>query len=265
VLIDVITIIASLAAVGATASGSIIASSALKTGNAARFATLLGARLYLPLVGTNLAADAAQFIVMSASALHDYNEAMATGDEQARDLALERLVAQLLVTGGMTLLAVKGNIADFRRGRNLYLHAVETTATTAKSEVSRLANAGAEMPAGDAIRRYNIGSGFSGAYDPQTGRFVALASGDATLANGQPVQTVPQFGGHAAAEGALGAADPRKNVGFVVIWEGSDTVRIRWNSRTINERNFGTPAAPMEVRPAIKAAVGAATRCTVVE
>ena len=121
VLIDVIMVVGSLAAAGATASGSIIASSALKTGGAARFATFLDARVYLPLLGATLVTNTVQFVVMAASALEDYREVMATGDEAARDLAGKRLVAQLLVTGGITLLALKGSIADFRRGRNLYL------------------------------------------------------------------------------------------------------------------------------------------------
>jgi hypothetical protein len=40
VVIDVVSIIGSIAAAGATATGEIIASSAMKTGSAARFATL---------------------------------------------------------------------------------------------------------------------------------------------------------------------------------------------------------------------------------
>jgi hypothetical protein len=121
VLIDAITIIGSLAAAGGTAAGRVIVSGAFKTGSAARFATYLDARVYLPLVGVNLVADAANFIVASYAAMREYREVAASGDGQARDLALRRLVMQLLVTGGMTLLAVKGNIADFRRGQNLYL------------------------------------------------------------------------------------------------------------------------------------------------
>jgi hypothetical protein len=66
-------------------------------------------------------AEGVQFVVMTATGLAQYNEIKASGDEQATDLARRRLLTQLLVTGALTLLAVKGNIADFRKGRSLYL------------------------------------------------------------------------------------------------------------------------------------------------
>ncbi|GIG22113.1 hypothetical protein Cch01nite_28370 [Cellulomonas chitinilytica] len=137
------------------------------------------------------------------------------------------------------------------------------------SEVTTLTNAGAEMPAGEALAKYKPGSGFSGAYDPATGSWVAVASGDAALVSGDAIATVPQYGGHAAAESSLmgrtGSASNAKNVGFVLIWEGNGKLTIRWNSATINARNFGNRAAPVESRPAIIEAVEKTTGCKVSE
>jgi hypothetical protein len=137
------------------------------------------------------------------------------------------------------------------------------------SEITTLTNAQAEIAASDVLPRYNPRSGFSGAYDPATGQWVALASGDASLVSGAPVQTVSQFGGHAAAEASLvqrtGASDTSRNVGFVLVWEGNNTVRLLWNSRTINERNFGDRAAPEAMRARIREVVARDTGCRVVE
>ncbi|WP_421732979.1 SH3 domain-containing protein [Cellulomonas sp.] len=144
-----------------------------------------------------------------------------------------------------------------------------TVAGLRHSEVTTLTNAGAEMPAGEALAKYTPQSGFSGAYDPVTGKWVAVASGEATLLSGEPIATVPQYGGHAAAESSLmgrtGSTSNAKNVGFVLVWEGNGKLTIRWNSATINARNFGNRAAPAAVRPAIISAVEATTGCKVSE
>ena len=42
------------------------------------------------------------------------------GSPDEKRLAKERLANQLLILGGITLLGVKGDIASFQRGRNLY-------------------------------------------------------------------------------------------------------------------------------------------------
>ena len=121
VLIDVVSIVGSLASAGAVGSGRVIASSAWRTGSTARFATMLDAKVYLPLVGTSLVADGVTFVVATNEALKEYRRVSENMTGEARDLALRRLAAQLLLSGGMMLMAVKGDIADFRRGRNLYL------------------------------------------------------------------------------------------------------------------------------------------------
>lgn len=75
--------------------------------------------------------------------------------------------------------------------------------------------------------------------------------------------------GHAAAERSLaqrtGITDVRENVGFVLLWQGDNTVQIRWNSGSINARNFGDRAAPQQHRQAIIDAVARTTGAVVVE
>ncbi|MBX2798630.1 MAG: hypothetical protein KTR31_13195 [Myxococcales bacterium] len=117
-----------------------------------------------------------------------------------------------------------------------------------------------ENSVGDILPLYNDGAGFSGAYDPATGDWVALASGNASLKSGDRISTVSQYGGHGAARNDLvsrsGTSNTRAFVGFVLIWKG-DHIQIRWNSRTINQTNFGNRTAPMEHRQAIMDAIKA--------
>jgi hypothetical protein len=100
---------------------------------------------------------------------------------------------------------------------------------------------------------YNPGAGFSGALNTETGEWVAVASGNATLKNpdpDDPITTVSQFGGHREAEANLPSGRSRKNVGFVVVYTADGEAEIRWNSRTINERNFGAGRSDAEKRSA---------------
>jgi hypothetical protein len=57
------------------------------------------------------------------------------------------------------------------------------------------------------------------------------------------------------------ASSPAKKVGFVVIYKGSGVIQILWNSRSVNQANFGDRAAPQEFRINIRAAVENATEC----
>jgi len=138
------------------------------------------------------------------------------------------------------------------------------------AEITTLTNVDPEIASADVLSRYNTDAGFSGVYDPTTGQWIALASGDASLVNGDPIQTVSQFGGHGEAERALvartGATDTSRNVGFVLIWQGNNTLRIRWNSGTINLRNFGDRAAPTQYRENIRQVIETTTTgATVIE
>ena len=136
-------------------------------------------------------------------------------------------------------------------------------------EITTLTNANVEIAASEVLSRYNPGSGFSGAYNPETDRWIALASGDASLLSGEPVQTVARAGGHRAAElelmSRIGNLDRGRNVGFVLVWEGEERVSLRWNSGTINSRNFRRRAAPEEYREAIIEAIKSTTGFEVVE
>jgi hypothetical protein len=155
-----------------------------------------------------------------------------------------------------------------QRVHQLEERAIEPLHAARTSEITTLTNASPEIVASEVLPQYTPKSGFSGAYNPATDQWVAVASGDASLVSGRPIQTVPVLGGHASAEAALvqrtGLADVSQN-GFVIIWEGNGTLRITWNSGTVNLRNFGDRAAPAAVRPAIRRAIENTTGCRVVE
>jgi len=126
-----------------------------------------------------------------------------------------------------------------------------------------LTNVDPDMPPGDVLRLYTDGSGFSGAYDHGSGHWSAVASGDASLVSGQPVQTVPRFGGHNAAQADLAARTGNmtqpSNVGFVIVKQGDNALDLRWNSNSINRTNFGQSGAPMPLRQPIRDSVADAT------
>ena len=137
-------------------------------------------------------------------------------------------------------------------------------------EITTLTSGTNPFRPGDAVTLYNPGSAFSGAYNPATGEWVALASEGATLVDGSAIATVDRYGGHAAAEADLmgrlpGGSSDRQNVGFVLFWKGAGELEIRWNSGTINMRNFRDRAAPAQYRDQIKRAIEAATGLRVVE
>ena len=138
-------------------------------------------------------------------------------------------------------------------------------------EITTLTNVQAEIPPAQVLSQYKVESGFSAAYNPKADKYVALASGDASLVSGQRIRTVQQHGGtgHLLAERELvartGLTDTSGNVGFVVVWKGNGTVQLRWNSGAINERNFGNRAAPDNFRAAIREAVARDTGFKVTE
>jgi hypothetical protein len=140
-------------------------------------------------------------------------------------------------------------------------------------ETSTLTNARPQIVASDVLGEYAPGTGFSGAYNPETGSFVALASDGARLRNGQAAPTtVPRRGGHYYAEQALmervTSTDTRRNVGFTLILQDDGKLRVNWTSGQINSRNFpgaGNRQPPADVRPPIIEAIKAATGRDVVE
>jgi hypothetical protein len=127
IVFDVLTIATSLLSAGTAAAGRVVATGVGATGNYARLAVGLD-KIYRPLAGITLAADMislAVFTVDFASQLNTViDSSQLTGN--AKKEALVRLIFQGLITGGLTLLAVKGSISDFNRGRSLYLDLTPT-------------------------------------------------------------------------------------------------------------------------------------------
>jgi hypothetical protein len=96
-----------------------------------------------------------------------------------------------------------------------------------------------------------------------------VASGEASLISGAPIKTAPRIRGHVNAQAELvnklGTTDPSKHVGFALIREGDNTLRITWNSGVINSKNFGARAAPIAERPSIIQAVEKETGYKVIQ
>lgn len=230
-----------------------------------------------PAQGSRLAAQISALNVLLAAASHVEREAAAL--EAAWRRQGSRPPASWQGTRsvpGFTELATQINDYAAQFNENDILPYIQPTAPPAPAgpavrhrEITTLTNVNAEIAAADVLPRYNVGAGFSGAYNPATGQWIALASGNATLVSGDPVQTVDQYGGHGAAEDALtartGIRDRSRNVGFVLVWQGNNTVRILWNSRTINERNFNDRAAPDWARAPIREAIARETGFQVID
>jgi hypothetical protein len=98
--------------------------------------------------------------------------------------------------------------------------------------------------------------GFSGVYDPATDAFHARQSGG-------PNALVDQYGGHAQINQEVFGGS-RDTVGFAVMRGEDGGLQMRWNSRSVNQRNFGDRAAPMEHRDSIMDAIRRATGMEVV-
>ncbi|WP_179271933.1 polymorphic toxin-type HINT domain-containing protein [Actinomadura meyerae] len=96
------------------------------------------------------------------------------------------------------------------------------------------------------VRAMPEGYGFSGVYDPTTGRLVArLSSG--------PQALVPQAGGHGRTNREM-FGNSTETVGFVaIVRDGS--LEVRWNSGSVNRRNFRNAAAPTQYREPIMEAL----------
>jgi hypothetical protein len=138
-----------------------------------------------------------------------------------------------------------------------------------RNEVTTLTNVSPDISASNALSEYNVDSAFSGIYHPPTKQWMALASEGASLKTAQPISTVAQFGGHAQVERALvtktGLVNVRENVAFVLILENANTLRIKWNSISVNQRNFGDRAAPRHYRAIIMEAIRNETGYRVIE
>ena len=116
---------------------------------------------------------------------------------------------------------------------------------------------GGELPARDVLRAYQPGSGFPGTYNPPTDSWMCAPEALAdTASHGRHVEPTLTT--------RMNARVRSGNVGFTLIWRGNDQVALRWNSQ-MNEGNFGTRAAPLEVRANVVRSIEESTGFTVVE
>ncbi|HEU5108488.1 MAG TPA: hypothetical protein VFT95_08015, partial [Micromonosporaceae bacterium] len=125
IVVGIADIISGLATAGAATSGHIIRSAALTSGSAARLGTTLDAHVYRQLVGVSFAGQAVSFVVTTRQILDEYYKAKAAADQAGSDLALRRLLMHLFLSGGMTLIGAKSDIADMTRGRTLTLGKID--------------------------------------------------------------------------------------------------------------------------------------------
>jgi hypothetical protein len=120
VAVGVSSIVAELSSAATAGMGKLVFSSAGKTGTLAKLAVLAD-RFYIPTVKITAAANTVSLIAIGAKELAQL-EAIdrGKGSDADKQLAKERVVNQLLLMGGITILAMKGQLADFKGGRNLY-------------------------------------------------------------------------------------------------------------------------------------------------
>ena len=104
------------------------------------------------------------------------------------------------------------------------------------------------------FKNFKEGSGFSGVFDPKTSHFLTRPSGNTLLKDGTvPVDLVPQRGGHGIVNRQLAeqGIDPSGTVGFTVFYDNPGQLSVAWNSGSVNSRNWGNYAAPIEFRQSI--------------
>jgi hypothetical protein len=91
------------------------------------------------------------------------------------------------------------------------------------------------------VRDFGQGSGFSGVYNHDTGKFLAYPSGDTVLRSGDtPANRVERYGGHYDVNQVLSRTldvDPSTNVGFAAVMKDDGSFGFRWTSRSVNGLN----------------------------
>ena len=78
-----------------------------------RSLSLSGSRMGTAVVIGRMGTDAAQGILLSAEYMKEYQEILADADPKRRTDRLMQLLGQAAVTGGLLMLSMRGNIADF--------------------------------------------------------------------------------------------------------------------------------------------------------
>lgn len=127
VLLDLAQIVGAIAGLGAMAAGRVLAvarasaaASAPLTGARWAAAATLAQRAVIPLAATNVAADTVMLAVITVEGIQqldaiDRSDAPASAKENAR----LRILGQLALTGGLTALSLRGNVAEITAGRSI--------------------------------------------------------------------------------------------------------------------------------------------------
>lgn len=124
IVIDSISVAANLLSAGAAGAGHIVkaaqASEAAWTGY--RGLSALGAQaVYRPIQIAALATDFASLAAFTGQTLEQVTQIQKMPEGEQKTLAMRRLVVQALLTGGMTLISIRGGMHDIGAGRTLYL------------------------------------------------------------------------------------------------------------------------------------------------
>ncbi len=111
-------------------------------------------------------------------------------------------------------------------------------------------------------------TGFSGVYDPTTGKILVRPSGNTRLADGStPTDLVDQYGGHGELNNQIAqmGANTDKTLGFVLIYNSPGQLQIRWNSGSVNTPNYNSRAVPAQFRQQLINTVESSTGLKVIE
>lgn len=82
----------------------------------------LGAQaVYRPIQVAQMAADFGSLVAFSSQAAEQYNAIAAMPEGEAKTTAMRRLVGMSLLTGGMTLISIRGGMHEIGSGKTLYL------------------------------------------------------------------------------------------------------------------------------------------------
>ncbi|GAB7042939.1 hypothetical protein JCM9533A_67900 [Catenuloplanes niger JCM 9533] len=109
-----------------------------------------------------------------------------------------------------------------------------------------------------ALGAHEAGTGFSGIYDPESGRFRAYLSVEDWDPATSPPNTVPRRGGHGL-NNMSNFNNSRTTVGFTMFFEEDGRFGVEFFSRGVTGRNYGNPYAPDHLRQGLMDAISAAT------
>ena len=103
---------------------------------------------YVPLVQVTIAADSLSLALLTADATRQTQAILESpGDDEQRQRALTILFAQLAIAGGLTILSIRGDIADIQAGRPVYFDEI---VDPQGNRILAVRREGAEAPPSDA-------------------------------------------------------------------------------------------------------------------